>query len=104
MVFCQNNSAKGFALENVDFGGALRQARNRAGLSQAELAEKAGLDQRAISTWETRVREPGLFAAVRLAEALGVSVYDLLRPVGGEAPPRGRGRPPKAGAKGKRGK
>jgi transcriptional regulator with XRE-family HTH domain len=68
----------------LPFSGArLREWRERAGLTQRELADKCGLSRSQISRWETgdAKPEPGsLEPLVRgLAEALG-------RPAGGENP------------------
>jgi DNA-binding XRE family transcriptional regulator len=78
------------------FGARLKELREMAGLSQKELAEKAGLSQKAVSHWELGSREPGLFAAQALAEALGVDLPALLEEPTSQPDPRGRGRPPKA--------
>jgi predicted ATPase/transcriptional regulator with XRE-family HTH domain len=56
------------------FASLLRQHRQMAGLSQAELAERAGLSQRAISDLERGMRRAPYPATIRhLAEALGLS-------------------------------
>jgi tetratricopeptide (TPR) repeat protein/DNA-binding XRE family transcriptional regulator len=55
------------------FGALLRPCRQRAGLSQEELAERSGLSIRAISNLERgRVRRPHPDSARRLADALGL--------------------------------
>jgi transcriptional regulator with XRE-family HTH domain len=75
------------------FASALRAAREAAGLTQAQLAERAGLHLSAITRgW----REPSLSTAAALAKALGIKVDDLLKPPGRKAPEkRPRGRPRK---------
>ncbi len=55
------------------FGERLKVLREKAGLSQAELAERAGISQRAISHWELGKREPLISAVQKLCAALGVS-------------------------------
>jgi uncharacterized protein len=55
-------------------GAVLRQARNRAGLSQAELAARAGVTQSVISAYESGQRQPSVPALARLVEAAG---FDL---------------------------
>jgi transcriptional regulator with XRE-family HTH domain len=78
------------------FGGALRAAREAAGLTQAQLAERAGLHLSAITRFEQGWREPSLSTAAALAKALGIKVDDLLKPPGRKAPEkRPRGRPKK---------
>ena len=60
------------------FGIRLRSWRRSAGLSQQELAERAGLSVRAISDLECgRTRFPYQDTLVRLADALGL--YGLVR-------------------------
>lgn len=56
-----------------DFAGRLRAQRERAGLSQAELAEKAGFQPSAISHFETGRRAPSFDNLRSLADALAVS-------------------------------
>jgi predicted nucleotidyltransferase/DNA-binding XRE family transcriptional regulator len=53
----------------------LRRARLRAGLSQAELAARAGVAQSVISAYEAGRRQPALSTLARLIEAAG---YDLV--------------------------
>jgi uncharacterized protein len=49
----------------------LREARTRAGLSQAELARRANVAQPVISAYETGRREPGLAMLSKLVAASG---------------------------------
>jgi transcriptional regulator with XRE-family HTH domain len=87
-------------------GERLRELRERAGLSQAQLAAASGLPIASIRNWEYGRREPLLTAAGQLAAALGVEVGDLLKPAEKPAEqataekPR-RGRPPKAASEGR---
>jgi transcriptional regulator with XRE-family HTH domain len=76
------------------FGERLVEAREAAGLSQRDLAEKIGISQRALSWWE---REPVALKPeqlVALAEVLGVTTDHLL----GRAPEKKRGSGPKGKA------
>lgn len=54
------------------FGEVLSELREKAELSQDELAEKAGTSQKAISFWERNMREPSLSNIQKLCDALGV--------------------------------
>lgn len=56
------------------FAERLRQAREMRGLSQSELAEKAGLQTSAVSHFEVGRRAPSFDNLKRLAEALQVSI------------------------------
>lgn len=59
--------------------GALIAARRRAlELSQAELAERLHVTDKAVSRWETGRGMPGLDSLEPLSEALGLSVNELL--------------------------
>jgi predicted nucleotidyltransferase/DNA-binding XRE family transcriptional regulator len=54
-----------------DAGALIREARSRAGLSQAELARRAKVAQPVISAYENGRREPGLTMLAKLVEASG---------------------------------
>jgi transcriptional regulator with XRE-family HTH domain len=56
----------------MSFGRHLLRLREGAGLSRAELARKAGVPVSTLRNWEADRGFPGLPAALRLAEALGV--------------------------------
>jgi uncharacterized protein len=55
-------------------GALIRRARKRDGLSQAELAAKAGVTQSVISAYESGHRQPSVAALAALTDAAG---YDL---------------------------
>ncbi len=77
------------------FGVKLREFRERAGLTQPQLAERAGLSKAGVADLEQGRREPTWGTVQALADALGVSCDDFRKPPAAGAPPRGRGRPPK---------
>ena len=52
--------------------------RERKGFSQAELAEKSGVSQPAISQIETETVMPRITTLQRIADALGVDLRTLL--------------------------
>jgi uncharacterized protein len=54
------------------FAKMLKDIRTKAGLSQTELAKKAGLSQNAISAWEKGIREPSWAAVQALCAAMGL--------------------------------
>ena len=56
----------------------LKKLRKEKGLTQKELAEKAGLPLRSIINYENEIREPNAKALVALELALGVSGAYLL--------------------------
>lgn len=55
----------------------LAEYRKRAGLTQAQLAEAAGVSRKTVNTIENRVFVPSTTLALTLARVLGVSVHDL---------------------------
>jgi transcriptional regulator with XRE-family HTH domain len=77
------------------FAARLRELRERAGLTQAQLADRAGLHLSAVTRFEQGLREPALGTAANLAAALGVTVDDLLKPPERESGSVPRGRPKK---------
>lgn len=60
------------------FGRELRRARTRAGLTQEELAARAGLHPTYISSLEHDKYSPTLDVVFRLCDALGVSPARLV--------------------------
>lgn len=52
--------------------------RDRLGLTQRQLAEKAGLSQPAVAQYELGQKKPSLNALFKLAVALGVDASELL--------------------------
>jgi transcriptional regulator with XRE-family HTH domain len=62
---------------------SLRAARQRAGLSQVDLARRAGTSQATLSAYETGAKEPSLATFSRLLAACGhrLSVVRSPRPV-----------------------
>lgn len=66
-------------------GRNVRRARIEKGLSQEELAERAGTSQFYVSSLEAGRRNPTVVMVFELARAIGVNHLDLLRP-DGESP------------------
>lgn len=64
------------------FGDAIRARRTFLGLSQEELAEKAGLHRTYIGMVERAEKNVTIINAVKLALALGIPVSDLFREIG----------------------
>lgn len=61
-----------------EFGRRLRRARAARGLTQQELAEKAGLDRTYVGTIERGKKNPGLLIVNDLALALDENFADFL--------------------------
>jgi uncharacterized protein len=66
-------------MEPVTAGALLRQARKRAGLSQVDLAARAGVTQSVISAYESGQRQPSIPALARLTGAAGFELTLGLR-------------------------
>jgi transcriptional regulator with XRE-family HTH domain len=78
------------------FGERLRHLREGAGLTQQQLAERAGCHYMTISLLERGTQEPAWPLVLQLADTLGVSTEEFrLREDEVETEPRRRGRPPK---------
>jgi transcriptional regulator with XRE-family HTH domain len=63
------------------FGTRLRELRTAAGLTQRELAKRSGTSSAAISNFEAGNNAPTLGTLVRLADALGRDVTELVKGV-----------------------
>ncbi len=61
--------------------GLLRLARDKAELTQAELAAEAGVSQQSISAYETGRKEPTLPTLQRLLAAAGLEMRIRLEPI-----------------------
>ena len=60
------------------FAAELRSRRGFLDISQEELAERSGVNQKSISQYESELCMPSLANAVKLAGALGCTPNDLL--------------------------
>ena len=60
------------------FAQVLRRRRKQAGLSQEELAYRAGVSTSYMSLLETRNRQPSLIVIDAISRELGTSMSDLL--------------------------
>jgi uncharacterized protein len=70
-------------MEPATAGALLRRARKRAGLSQVDLATRAGVTQSVISAYESGQRQPSLPVLARLVDAAGFELtLGLRRPPG----------------------
>ena len=59
-------------------GAAIRALRETRGMTQAELADKIGVSSKTVSKWETAKGLPDITLLQPLAQALGVSVIELM--------------------------
>jgi transcriptional regulator with XRE-family HTH domain len=79
-LYCRQLKLYGIVMpESSDvFPARLRAAREKRGLTQGELAKRAGLQMSAISHFETGTRKPSFENLRRLADALDVTTDFLL--------------------------
>lgn len=71
----------------------IRRHRERAGMTQAELADAASMELRYVQTLESGRANPTATTIIRVADALDISPGALFRPA--RLTPRSPGRPPK---------
>ncbi len=62
-------------------GEALKDHRQRCGMTQEYVAEALGVSRQAVSKWETGAAEPSTSNLLALAKLYGVDAGDLLRGV-----------------------
>ena len=65
-------------MDNYITGSAIRQLRERKGITQADLAEQLNVSPKTISKWETAKGLPDISLLDSLARALDVSVMELM--------------------------
>lgn len=59
-------------------GATIRQLRESRNITQAELAERIGVSSKTVSKWETAKGLPDISLLEPLAQALGISVIELM--------------------------
>jgi len=65
-------------MDLVKIGSFLQQLRKENGLTQEQLAEKAGVARRTVSRWETGSNMPDLDVLVELADFYAVDLREIL--------------------------
>lgn len=77
------------------FADALREARQAAGLTQEDLADRAGVSVRFISFLETGKRQPSLSALAAVSSGLGIPmsalIFSVERRIAGDGHSAGKG-------------
>jgi putative transcriptional regulator len=64
-------------MSSARLGSRLKEARLKSGLTQAELADLAGVSRKTVNTVENGVFVPSTILALCLARALNTTVEDL---------------------------
>lgn len=65
-------------MDQIKIGKFIASCRKEKNLTQAQLAEKLGITDRAVSKWETSKSMPDTGLMPELCELLGISVNELL--------------------------
>jgi transcriptional regulator with XRE-family HTH domain len=88
-----NNTLVSVGEARMSFGETLAHLREAAGLTQVQLAERAGVAIDTLRRWEQGRNLPRIDDAYRLAKALGVPINKVV--VGSDMdPPGDEGEPP----------
>ena len=66
-------------MDNEKFGIFIAQIRKERGLSQRQLAEQLGVTDKAVSKWERGLGFPDIKTIAPLADALGISIMELMQ-------------------------
>lgn len=67
-----------YHLDKDKFGAFIAMLRKEKGFTQKELAERLFVSDKAVSKWETAISVPNIDLLVPLANALGITVTELL--------------------------
>ena len=67
-----------YSQDVYDVGGRIREKREAAGLTQEQLAERAGISRNAISRYETAENEMRISTLFKIADGLGISPDELM--------------------------
>lgn len=62
----------------VQIGSSMRHWRHTRRLTQEELARMVGVERATLANWERGAKQPGLENVVRLSQALGISLGELI--------------------------
>lgn len=65
-------------MSDMTLGTVIAAKRKEKGMTQAELAEKMGVTDKAVSKWERDLSYPDVASFPRLARILGVSLDELM--------------------------
>ena len=65
-------------MDQLKIGKFISEKRKSKGMTQAQLAEKLGITDRAVSKWETGKSMPDVSLMLELCSLLGITVNDLL--------------------------
>ena len=66
-------------MEKQTIGSMIAELRKKQGMTQAELAEKLGITDKAVSKWERDLSFPDVNSIPKLAEIFNVTVDELMQ-------------------------
>jgi transcriptional regulator with XRE-family HTH domain len=61
----------------MEIGSKVKQLRNKASLTQEQLAQELGISSQSVSKWETGASMPDITLLPRIAEIFGISIDEL---------------------------
>ena len=64
-------------MNQIDTGKFIASCRKEKGLTQAQLAEKLNITDRAVSKWETGICLPDVSVYITLCDMLGISINEF---------------------------
>lgn len=73
-------------MDMVWIGKYIGECRRRLGLTQEQLAERAGVSKSSVSKWEGGRTVPDVEVLLKLSKLFGVTVNQILEPVSGIVP------------------
>ncbi len=79
-------------MDTKTFGRTIAELRKAKGMTQAELADKLGITDKAVSKWERDLSYPDTSLLPQLAAIFGVSVDELMRYEGVAVKKEGNGK------------
>ncbi len=65
-------------IDTNNLGRKIADARRRSGLTQSDLASRVGVTAQAVSKWEQGRSCPDIAILDEIADALGISLFELL--------------------------
>ena len=68
----------------MNIGKAIQSARKKAGITQAELGKILGVSGSMIGQWENSLRKPKPESIGKIADALDISIYELVPEIDNE--------------------
>lgn len=66
-------------MDNIKIGEFIQKQRKEKGMTQAEVAQKLNVTNKAVSKWETGKGMPDIYLIESLADILGVTISELIK-------------------------